>query len=127
MPKMMEDVGDAGRSRRSLRVPWSASGSVAESRAYLEARLSVLFKLMFWSFVALLAFLALLYRIYPEIEPVHDSTVFAISAVGLAIMAVLWRVLLVRGKLSLTWLHGVDLFYAVGTGVVLGASALIAY
>ena len=107
-------------------MPWSASGSPAESRAHLEERLAVLFKLMFWSFVALLAFLALLYRVYPEIEPKRDAYVFAISAVGLAIMAFLWRVLLVRRQLSLAWLHGIDVFYAGGTGVVFGASAVIA-
>ena len=39
------------------------------SRAYLQSRLTVLYKLMFWAFSALMAFLWVAYRLYPAIEP----------------------------------------------------------
>ena len=64
----VEAVGDAARSRRNLLVPWSTSGK-AESRSYLQARLTVLFKLMFWTFVALIAFLFVLPDAPPAAEP----------------------------------------------------------
>jgi serine/threonine-protein kinase len=88
--------------------------------------MTVLFKLMFWSFVALLVFLRIVYAIW-GFAPRYNDVVYLVSAVGVAIMAFLWRGLLVRRKLSLEWLHGIDLFYATGTGVVFGASAMIAY
>ncbi|HTR50958.1 MAG TPA: serine/threonine-protein kinase [Kofleriaceae bacterium] len=123
----MEVVADAARSRRNLRVPWSTSGK-AESRSYLQARLTVLFKLMFWTFVALIAFLFVLYASFPSIEPTYQKYVYALSAVGLAIMASIWRLLLVRRpNLSFASLYGIDLFYAFGTGCVFAGSALIAY
>jgi serine/threonine-protein kinase len=127
MAANVESVGDPSRSRRKLRAPWAQSGSDAESRAYLQARLTVLFKLMFWSFVALLVFLRALYWAFPTIEPARNHEIFAISAVGLAIMAFIWRVLLLRGKRSLELLHGIDLFYATGTGIVFASSAVLAW
>jgi hypothetical protein len=110
-----------------MRGPAWSSASAAESRSYLQERLTVLFKLMFWSFVALLTFLALLYGAYPQIEPKANKYVYAISAVGLALMAFLWRGLLVRKTLSLERLHAIDLFYATGTGVVFALAAALAY
>jgi serine/threonine-protein kinase len=123
---IVDVVGEPSRSRTSLRAPWSVSGSEAESRVYLQSRLTLLFRLMFWSFVALLAFLEVLYTAF-DIAPKYNSYVYLISAGGLAIMAFLWRVLLVRRKLTLEQLHGIDLFYVVGTGTVFAASAAIAF
>ena len=88
--------------------------------------MTVLFKLMFWSFVALLVFLRILYGIWHK-APKYNDVVYLVSAAGLAIMAFLWRGLLVRRKLSLDWLHGIDVFYATGTGFIFGASAVLAY
>jgi serine/threonine-protein kinase len=123
----VEKVGDAARSRRSLRLPWTSSGK-AESRSYLQARLTVLFQLMFWSFAALIAFLALLYGKYPAYQPAHQKEIYAVSAVGLAIMAFIWRVVLVRRpNLSFRQLYGIDLFYATGTGIVFASAAILAY
>jgi eukaryotic-like serine/threonine-protein kinase len=111
-----------------MRLAWSTTATEAESRTYLQARLTVLFELMFWSFVALLTFLKLLYGAYPEIEPKSNIYMYEVSVVGLAIMAFLWRGVLVRRTtLSLRQLHAIDLFYATGTGVVFALSAVIAY
>jgi serine/threonine-protein kinase len=86
----------------------------------------VLFKLMFWSFVALLAFLEGLYAMFP-IAPRYNWIVYLISAIGLATMAFIWRVLLLRRKLTIEKLYAIDLFYACGTGLVFAASAALAY
>jgi hypothetical protein len=123
----VDEVGVATRSRHSRNLPWSSSAREAESRSYLQARLTVLFELMFWSFVALLAFLALLYAAYPEIEPKANKYVYVVSGGGLAIMAFLWRGVLVRKTVSLAQLHAIDLFYATGTGIVFALSSVIAY
>jgi serine/threonine-protein kinase len=120
-------VAQRAQSRSGLRLPWSSAATEAESRTYLQARLTVLFELMFWSFVALLAFLGVLYGAYPKIAPRHNDRVYEVSALGLVIMAVLWRGPLVRRTLSMAQLHAIDLFYATGTGVVFALAAVIAY
>ena len=96
------------------------------ARADLQSRLASLFKLMFWSFAALLAFLWCLYRVYP-IGPHDQDWVYVIGASGLAIMGVLWRGALTRTPLSRRLLHGIDLFYATGCGCVIAAAAVISF
>jgi serine/threonine-protein kinase len=114
-----------------LRAPWGTAASEEEARANLQARLTVLFKLMFWSFVALLGFLKFIYLIYGKrdeggFEPDNDDYVYLLAAGGLAVMAFLWRVVLVRRRLSVAALHGIDLFYAFGTGAILSIAAILA-
>ncbi|HEY1546582.1 MAG TPA: serine/threonine-protein kinase, partial [Kofleriaceae bacterium] len=97
-------------------------------RANLQVRLALLFKLMVWSFIALLAFLWVLYRVYPEIRPAHHDRVWVISAAGVAIMSILWRGVLARDRpVRREILNAIDLFYAMGTGTVIAASAMITY
>ena len=110
-----------------IRVLWGAATTEEESRAYLQARLTSLFKLMFWSFVALLTFLGLMYAAYPGIAPHNNSIVFASATVGLAVMAFLWRGVLVRRKLSFAQLHAIDLVYVAGSGAIIGGAALLSY
>ena len=43
-----------------IRAPWSSGSSEEESRVYLQTRLTVLYKLMFWAFVVLI--LVLVFR-----------------------------------------------------------------
>jgi hypothetical protein len=123
----VENVAEPGRSRRLLRGPWGTSASEEEARAYLQQRLTVLFKLMFWSFVALLTFLRLLYAMYPDYEPRYNGHVYAVAAGGLAIMAFLWRGVLVRRTLSVGRLVALDLFYCFGSGAIFSAAAILAY
>ena len=55
------------------------------------------------------------------------TVVFGVIAAGLlAVMATLWRVLLVRRALPFRVLYGLDILYAAGIGSALGASALLA-
>src|SRR5437016_1388399 len=107
-------VAEPSRSRRSMRAAWSLARSEEEARTYLQARLTVLFKVMFWSFVALVAFLWLLYHTYPLIEPAYNEYVYALAAGGLVVMAFIWRGVLVRRtQLAMAALEGLDLFYSI--------------
>ena len=109
-----------------LRPAWAVDGSEEESRAYLQKRLEVFSKVMFWSFIALCSFLIAMYRKYPGIAPDHNDAIFAGATLELATLAVIWRVYLVRRVVSLTALHRIDLVYALGIGTSLAASAYFA-
>jgi len=96
-----------------------------EDREYLQSRITVLYKLMFWSLVALLAYIASQYAIYGG--PKHRHIVYLGSSVLLAAMAFVWRVLLVRRPLSIRSLHALDFVYSFGVGSAFGASAFLQY
>jgi serine/threonine-protein kinase len=112
----------AATSRKMI-TPWGSAGSEAESRAFLQERITTLFKLMFWSFIALMAFLSTMYTIVPDDAPKQRPVVYAMSAVGLTVMAFCWRVLLVRRQLSIRTLHRLDLVYSFGIGLTFGLAA----
>ncbi|HZJ66191.1 MAG TPA: serine/threonine-protein kinase [Kofleriaceae bacterium] len=128
----MTTVATAARSRRkparSRAVLWRTGSSSSEddARAYLQTRMTLFSKLMFWSIVALLVFLTAMYRMYPGIEPTYNDIIFAGAIVLLAIMALSWRVLLLRRTLSVRALYRLDVVYATGIGSAFAASALLA-
>ena len=99
--------------------------TVTEARDYLQRRLALLFQLMFWSLVALVAFVWVQYVTYPEHAPVHRNIVYAGSFVGLAAMAFVWRGLLVRRELGVEVLYRIDAAYSLGVGAAFGASAAL--
>ena len=113
-------------SRRVLRVPWPTTSSDEEARAYYQTRLAVLFKLMFWSLVALCSFLGGMYVLCPSVPRDNLPIVFIGSAGGLAAMAFLWW-RLVRKPLGLATLYRIDVVYSVGIGAAFGASAYLQY
>ena len=80
-----------------------------EARAYLQVRLTLFTKLMFTAIVTLMAFLFVMYAAYP-IAPRHNDLIFGGASVELAVMAFLWRGLLVRRTLSVQALYRIDLF-----------------
>ena len=108
-----------------LRALWAVASSEAEARTYLQTRLTVLFKLTFWSFIALLLFMVGTYAAYPGYQPRNNAFVYLVFSGGLAMMAFIWRGLLVRRTLSFDQLHAVDLFYAIGANSCISACALI--
>jgi serine/threonine-protein kinase len=111
-----------------LRAAWASAKTDEESRAYLQARIAALFKVMFWSLVALLVEITVQYELVLEATPPrYRAVVYVISGVGLAAMLVVWRGLLVRKRLSIAWLYGLDLVYSAGIGVAFGASAIAQY
>jgi serine/threonine-protein kinase len=121
----MGEVVDSG-DKRPMRSGWLAMASDEESRAYLQERLEVLSSLMFWSFIVLLSFTYLMYFGYPEIKPPEEDTICYFSVLGLVVLAVTWRVFLVRRTLSMEQLYLIDVFYAISTGLAFGASAWFA-
>jgi len=120
-------VGDAATSRKLIAQarprPW-ASPSEEEARAYLQARLNLYSKLLFWSFVALLAFLSGAYRLDLIMIP-NASLVFIGAAVMLAVMALIWRGVLFHTKPSVERMQWIDVLYACAIGTSFGASAAI--
>ena len=105
----------------------AAFASTADAaRSYLQTRLTLFTKLMFWSMVALLVFLTAMYQVYPGIEPADNDVIFGGATVLLGVMAVIWRVVLVRRTLSVWALYGLDVVYAVGIGSAFAISALLA-
>ncbi|MEO7729379.1 MAG: serine/threonine-protein kinase [Kofleriaceae bacterium] len=116
------------RSRSLLvRSRTATSGDTAEAaRGYLQTRLTLFTKLMFWSMVALLVFLTAMYRRYPGIKPRKNDIIFAGATLLLGVMAALWRVVLVRRTLSVWALYGLDVVYAAGIGGAFAVSAVLA-
>jgi serine/threonine-protein kinase len=108
------------------RVGWHGLARDEESRAYLQARLNVMSKLAFWSFIVLLASMVALYHRYPDIEPKRNNDIYVIGTIGVTILAIIWRGFLVRRQLSLRTLHAIDLFYAFATGIILSAASYLA-
>jgi eukaryotic-like serine/threonine-protein kinase len=107
---------------------WIATATTGEeARAHLQARLIVLSRIMFWSFAVLLLVLVAGYAIYPEVEPKWNRLVYVIAAGGLAQLAVIWRVFLVRGTRTMKQLRAIDVYYAVGTGSIFAASGALAF
>jgi hypothetical protein len=105
---------------------WRSGSSTDDARSYLQTRMTLFSKLMFWSMVALLVFLTAMYRLYPRLEPKDNDIIFTGATVLLGIMAFLWRVLLIRRRLSVRALYGLDIIYATGIGGAFAVSAVLA-
>ncbi len=95
------------------------------SFSFLQERVALLFKVMFWNLFALSVFLWGLYTAYPADAPALRNIVYLISAIGLGAMGFIWRALLVRRPLSTAWLYRLDLVYSLGIGTAFGLSAYV--
>jgi serine/threonine-protein kinase len=87
----------------------------------------MLFKVMFWSLVALVLYVwwQNAYIGSNKIPLQNQHIVYAYSAVGLVAMAVIWRVFLVGRHQSLSELHRIDFIYSAGIGLSFGAGAYL--
>jgi eukaryotic-like serine/threonine-protein kinase len=121
------EVPPQDRSRRRKRAPWGRGTSDAESRAFLQERLTLLFRLLFWCFVALMAFVWIAYLRYPEVRPRHQRLIYLAFAIGLAMQGAIWRGLLVRRTLSFQTLHRIDASFAIIGNTIIAACAVIAF
>jgi serine/threonine-protein kinase len=127
-------MANRSRSRQLLAqsptVLWAASasagGAADAARSYLQARLAVFSKLMFWSMVTLLVFLTAMYRTYPKVKPENNDIIFLGSTLLLGGMAVLWRAVLLRRRLPVGALYAIDAIYAIGIGSAFATSAILA-
>ena len=120
----MAKVDLARRRSQRLIAQVRRGGTDPEARANLQARLEVFSKLMFWSFVALLVFLAGMYRVYPSLVPRRNEVIFGSATILLAVMALIWRLGLVRRQPSIANLYRLDIGYAITIGLAFGGSAI---
>ena len=100
-----------------------AGDSDEEGRAYLQERLRLCAKLLFWTFVALLGLALAAYHLFPVMKPAELGLVHGGGEVGLALLGATWIVLAKR-RLSLRALHALDVLYAVSTGLAFADGAM---
>ncbi len=110
-----------------IRAPWSHGSPEEESRAFLQERITLLFKLLFWCFVALMAFVWVAYNAYPSTRPTYQSYVYVAFAAGIVIQAVTWRLVLVRRQLSFEQLHALDVAFVMVSNAAIALCAVLAY
>src|SRR5690349_7058135 len=68
----------------------------------------------------------LMYAAYPTYMPDREEEILWMAGVSLMLLGGIWRLGLRRRPLTFAQLHAIDLFYAGGSGVVLGSSAYLA-
>jgi len=98
------------------------SDSSEDARAYLQARLKLYSKLLFWVFFALLAFAFVMYDVLQIAQPQRQELVHGGGEIGLALVAGTWLVL-GRRRLSIESLYALDLLYVAVTGCTFAAGA----
>jgi hypothetical protein len=98
-----------------------------ETRAYLQARISIYAMLVLFSIVADLTLLTTSYALFPTIKPGNANAIAGAGTIGLVVLAVFWRAVLVRRVLSIRTLHLIDAAVAVILGTFLAAGAYFAY
>jgi eukaryotic-like serine/threonine-protein kinase len=121
-------AGEAAQSKR-LRAMGLKFGATTEeeTRAWLQERLATFSKVLFWSFAALVGFLIVMYGAYPDKEPRNQNLIYGTAALSLAILAFIWRVVLLRGERSIELLNRIDLMFMVASGLSFGVIAPLAY
>ncbi|HTL38677.1 MAG TPA: hypothetical protein VL326_36350, partial [Kofleriaceae bacterium] len=99
----------------SISIPPRRESPDSEARAYLQARLRFLSKILFWNFVVLLAYLTAIFTVYDHIKPPLHNYVLLMSAGGMLCLVAIWT-LLRRRELPLRQLRAIDAFYSIATG-----------
>ena len=126
----MPDPAKSSRQMQAVRRrAWRAGAEAQtdeEAREYLQKRLALFSKSVFWSFTTLLLFLFAMYSAYP-IEPQNQEIIYGVAVIGLAILAFVWRAILVRKTLAVDVLYWLDVIITIGSGAVFAAVASLAY
>jgi serine/threonine-protein kinase len=104
---------------------WKAAASDEQARAFLQERLGTYSGVLFAGLGILNAFFWLLYSSYDEIAPKHWRLIVGGSAVALAALGLVWRVVLARRRLGERALYRVDVAYAIAIGTMLAAAAVL--
>src|SRR5690349_18865563 len=113
----------APRPVRARMAPWGPSASSAETRAYVQQRLTLFVKMMFWISWLLIGFLIGAYEIYPNARPAGADYVHPVAICGLIIMGLIWITQLARRQPPIETLYWIDLVVVAGIGLVFGLSA----
>ncbi|MEO8703803.1 MAG: serine/threonine-protein kinase [Kofleriaceae bacterium] len=124
---MAEAPGARRLVAEARRADWGGDQTDDEDRAYLQTRFTLFTKLMFTSFVILMVSLSVMYQVYPEYAPTDNELVFGGGAIGLVVMAVIWRGVLVRRTVTVEGLYGLDVVYAICIGAAFALAAVLAY
>ena len=66
------------------------SSNTGERRAFIQGRIALYCKLMFWSFAALVGFINVMYALYPHTRPAESGTVNILASVGVAMLLGAW-------------------------------------
>lgn len=119
----MTGAGVSRRVRVRVQPAWRAAAGDEEARVFLQQRLATYCAVLFAGLGALDAFW-LLFRTCTE--PSLDMRSFgAITAFALAALAVIWRAVLARRRLSERTLYRVDLCVAALIGLVLATAGML--
>jgi len=112
---------------RTRMAPWGPTASSAETRAYVQERLTLFVKMMFWISWLLLGFVIAAYELYPSARPAGADIVHPTAVLGLITMGVIWVTQLARRQPSIERLYWIDFIVTVGIGSVFGLSAYMSY
>ena len=118
--------GIGGSARVRVQPGWRATASDEEARAFLQRRLSTFLGVMFAALCTLQVFFVVLYEAYPQLLPLWKRQAFYWgAATGLIVLALLWRVIVVRRVLTERWLYRIDLACAAMIGLTFSAAAVL--
>jgi serine/threonine-protein kinase len=116
--------GSLRRARGSKAAPWNPAATSEETRAYVQQRLALFCKLMFWTWWLVLGFVIAMYEQYPTTRPQRADLVHALAAIGLVLLGGIYWTMLRKRKTSIDALYRID---AVVTGGISAAFAMSAY
>jgi serine/threonine-protein kinase len=121
------DTDDMVAQRRPRMAPWGPTASSAETRAYVQQRLALFVKTMFWISWGLIGFLIAAYEVYPHARPQGADYVHPVAICGLIFMGLIWITQLARRQPPLEVLYAIDLVVTLGIGLVFGLSAYVSH
>ncbi len=114
-----------GERSANLFARFDPASSDRESRAFMQQRLALLLKLLFWSFIPLLAFMNAMYAAYPSTRPVGATSINILAAAGLIAMLGIWLAAQRKSVWSARQLDGLDVLCMTVNAGVFTASGLL--
>ena len=113
------------QNRRNLLARFSPSTSSVEGRAFVQQRTVLFIKMMFWSFVALLGFINVMYAIYPVTRPAQATIINYFAALGLVVLGAAFFVARRGRPHSAAMLVGIDVAAIVVITTAFTASGIL--
>jgi len=116
----------APRTSGRLLAQWNPTSTEDERRAFYQRRLALFAQIFFWLFILIVVWVNLIYGVFPDSRGKHWMITNYIAVGGLATLAAVWRLVLLRPKLSLESLLAWDIVLMEVISLVLGLTALLA-